>query len=305
MSFFDTTPLGRIVNRFSNDMDVIDEGLSQIWSLFLSVLLDLFGIIVAIGYTTPLFLLVLPLLGALYFYFQVKFFRRFFMRTQLWCLTASDTRRLNSYIFCSMKKSLFSYAEPLFLCKSIENHMNGRAWSDYENGVCDWGEMDLWNSKLAHLVACVTTFSQDHDNSNYIYILKLYYIQNSTGKWYQQVQLYTILVCSLGDFRGSPYRFGRFVSFDNFISVFSTCPIKVIYLPPFYYFPQKVFVASSRQLKRIESVRRSPIYSHFLETINGASTIRAFSQQRRFIRDNYHRTDENQVAYYLSIASNR
>lgn len=120
MSFFDTTPLGRIVNRFSNDMDVIDEGLYQIWSLFLSVLLDLFGIIVAIGYTTPLFLLVLPLLGALYFYFQVKFFRCFFMRTQLWCLTASDTRRLNSYIFCSMKKSLFSYAEPLFLCKSIE-----------------------------------------------------------------------------------------------------------------------------------------------------------------------------------------
>jgi len=73
-----------------------------------------------------------------------------------------------------MKKSLFSYAEPLFLCKSIENHMNGRAWSDYENGVCDWGEMDLLNSKLAHLEACVTAFNQGHDNSNYIYILKLY-----------------------------------------------------------------------------------------------------------------------------------
>ena len=72
MSFFDTTPLGRIVNRFSNDMDVIDERLYEILSLFLSVLLDLVGIIVAIGYTTPLFLLVLPLLGALYFYIQVK-----------------------------------------------------------------------------------------------------------------------------------------------------------------------------------------------------------------------------------------
>lgn len=66
------------MNRFSNDMDVIDEGLYQIWSLFLSVLLDLFGIIVAIGYTTPLFLLVLPLLGALYFYFQVKILSAFF-----------------------------------------------------------------------------------------------------------------------------------------------------------------------------------------------------------------------------------
>ena len=114
-----------------------------------------------------------------------------------------------------------------------------------------------------------------------------------------------MLVCSLDDFGGWSFRFGRFVSFDNFISVFGTCPIKVMYLRPFHYFPQKVFVASSRQLKRIESVRRSPIYSHFLETINGVSTIRAFSQQQRFIRDNYHRTDENQVAYYLSAASNR
>ena len=68
---------------------------------------------------------------------------------------------------------------------------------------------------------------------------------------------------------------------------------------------QRVYVASSRQLRRIESVSRSPIYSHFLETINGASTIRAFSQQERFIRDNYRKVDENQVAYYLSISANR
>lgn len=73
----------------------------------------------------------------------------------------------------------------------------------------------------------------------------------------------------------------------------------------FPFFPQRVYVATSRQLKRIESVSRSPIYSHFLETINGASTIRAYSQQQRFIRDNYYRTDENQVAYYSSISSNR
>jgi len=74
---------------------------------------------------------------------------------------------------------------------------------------------------------------------------------------------------------------------------------------PFPIFQQRVYVATSRQLKRIESVSRSPIYSHFLETINGTSTIRAYSQQQRFIRDNYHKTDENQVAYYSTISSNR
>lgn len=64
-------------------------------------------------------------------------------------------------------------------------------------------------------------------------------------------------------------------------------------------------MASSRQLKRIESVSRSPIYNNFLETINGTSTIRAFAQQQRFIQGNYAIVDENQVSYYPSISSNR
>ena len=66
-----------------------------------------------------------------------------------------------------------------------------------------------------------------------------------------------------------------------------------------------MYVSSSRQLKRIESVSRSPIYSNFLETINGTITIRAFGQQQRFIHDNYFIVDENQVAYYPSVSSNR
>ncbi|XP_022785081.1 multidrug resistance-associated protein 1-like [Stylophora pistillata] len=80
----------------------------------------------------------------------------------------------------------------------------------------------------------------------------------------------------------------------------ATLPVCAI----FYFYIQRVYVATSRQLQRIESVSRSPIYSHFLETVNGASTIRAFSQQRRFILDNYYKTDENQVAYYSTVSSN-
>lgn len=69
--------------------------------------------------------------------------------------------------------------------------------------------------------------------------------------------------------------------------------------------PQRFYVATSRQLKRLESVSRSPVYSHFNETLLGVSVIRAFGEQQRFIRQSDLKVDENQKAYYPSIVANR
>jgi len=64
-------------------------------------------------------------------------------------------------------------------------------------------------------------------------------------------------------------------------------------------------VATSRQLKRLESVSRSPIYSHFSETVTGAPTIRAYGHQQEFIQQSEAKVDENQICYYPSIIANR
>lgn len=69
--------------------------------------------------------------------------------------------------------------------------------------------------------------------------------------------------------------------------------------------PQRFYVASSRQLKRLESVSRSPVYSHFNQTLLGVSVIRAFEEQDRFIHQSDLKVDDNQKAYYPSIVANR
>ena len=54
-----------------------------------------------------------------------------------------------------------------------------------------------------------------------------------------------------------------------------------------------------------ESNSRSPIYSHFGETLAGAATIRAFNLEERFILENEGKVDANQACYQPSIAANR
>nr|XP_045598881.1 multidrug resistance-associated protein 1-like [Procambarus clarkii] len=72
-----------------------------------------------------------------------------------------------------------------------------------------------------------------------------------------------------------------------------------------YYLVQLLYVATSRQLKRIESISKSPIYSYFSETIQGVSTIRAFRRQRDFCVASDRKIDNWQKALYANIVINR
>lgn len=79
----------------------------------------------------------------------------------------------------------------------------------------------------------------------------------------------------------------------------------VIPLSYVYLSYQKYYLRTSRELKRLDSVTRSPIYAHFQESLGGISTIRAYRQENRFALENEWRMDANLRAYFPSISANR
>ena len=81
--------------------------------------------------------------------------------------------------------------------------------------------------------------------------------------------------------------------------IMTVIPIFIIVVLPvgvLFFIVQRLYVSTSRQLKRLESISRSPIYSHFGESLQGSSTIRAFGMEKEFINQSQALVDKNQVA---------
>ncbi|CAF3807803.1 unnamed protein product [Rotaria sp. Silwood1] len=63
------------------------------------------------------------------------------------------------------------------------------------------------------------------------------------------------------------------------------------------------YMRSSRQLKRLESVTRSPIYTLFSTSLDGLTSIRAFDVQGDFLKMFIERIDVNSRAYFILSAT--
>ncbi|XP_052533779.1 ATP-binding cassette sub-family C member 2 isoform X2 [Tympanuchus pallidicinctus] len=81
--------------------------------------------------------------------------------------------------------------------------------------------------------------------------------------------------------------------------------VVIVPLGIFYYFVLRFYISTSRQLRRLDSVSRSPIYSHFGETVSGLSVIRSYGHQQRFLQQNEKIMDINQKTVHSWIVSNR
>ena len=84
---------------------------------------------------------------------------------------------------------------------------------------------------------------------------------------------------------------------------------KFLYMAGFvmvmYYVIGALYLGSSRQLKRIESIERSPLFTLLGETLAGTVTIRAFSDGERVIRRCMHVLDRTHRAFLYLWYENR
>lgn len=73
----------------------------------------------------------------------------------------------------------------------------------------------------------------------------------------------------------------------------------------FYFFLQRFFNRTSLELKRLDSISKSPIYAHFSETLGGLSTLRAYSKEKQSRLENMKVIDINQRAFFTWLVANR
>ncbi|PRP75003.1 hypothetical protein PROFUN_07396 [Planoprotostelium fungivorum] len=72
-----------------------------------------------------------------------------------------------------------------------------------------------------------------------------------------------------------------------------------------YRYIAKFYLSSTRELKRLDSISKSPIYAQFSETLGGSATIRSFQREESFVEKNYEKTNDNNRAFFAFVTAGR
>ncbi|XP_037475430.1 ABC transporter C family member 4-like [Triticum dicoccoides] len=64
------------------------------------------------------------------------------------------------------------------------------------------------------------------------------------------------------------------------------------------------YLATSRELTRLEGVTKAPVIDHFTETVVGATTIRCFKKENEFFQENLERINSSLRMYFHNYAAN-
>ena len=106
------------------------------------------------------------------------------------------------------------------------------------------------------------------------------------------------------------YDFWQFATYQLSIAV-ATCAVQVFMIIPFIFAgiatlaSRHLYLRTSTQIKRIESIARSPLYSHISLALQGLCTIRALRIEDRITQDFHYLQDNHTRAWYYYITCTR
>ncbi|OEJ88398.1 Bile pigment transporter 1 [Hanseniaspora osmophila] len=95
MQFFETTPIGRVTNRFTSDVSAVDQGLQFMLNFFFKSVLNYLTTVVVISYVMPWFLVLNTFLLIIYYYYQTYY-----------VTLSRDLKRLTSVSFSPIMSGL-------------------------------------------------------------------------------------------------------------------------------------------------------------------------------------------------------
>lgn len=143
VTFFDTTPLGRIMNRFSSDVYSVDDTLPFILNILLSNLFGLLGMLVVMSYGLPWILLVLVPLGVLYYYIQHYYRHTSRELKRLYSLTLSPIYTQFSETLTGLSTIRASRAAPRFELENENRLESNQRCLFASNSAMQWLDMRL------------------------------------------------------------------------------------------------------------------------------------------------------------------
>ena len=109
-------------------------------------------------------------------------------------------------------------------------------------------------------------------------------------------------------FQGNIFLAQTFLLIGALVVIAITTPLFLLIIPPLglmYVYMQRRYRATSRELRRLDSVTRSPIYSTFSETLSGVYTVRAFGATQRFLTTFAVLLDTNQRVFFLALGASQ
>ncbi|RGP61630.1 hypothetical protein FLONG3_10459, partial [Fusarium longipes] len=107
------------------------------------------------------------------------------------------------------------------------------------------------------------------------------------------------LVVTLASFFGVIAKAGLLAASTPYIA--ATFP----FLGALYFYLQRGYLRTSRQLRLLDLEEKAPLYTQFLETLSGLTTIRAFGWEAAIIEANHTLVDRSQRPFYFLMIVQR